>query len=73
MLSVLEHSSSVWVLAVVVLGTIVRQLVRLLMFKAALRNSKPAERPAIITALCGLLGRGALRKPTTRNSRDDRP
>ena len=71
MFSLLEHTSSVWALAVVVLGTIVHQLVRLLMFKAALRNSKPAERPAIITALTGLLGRGPLRKPTTRNSRGD--
>jgi hypothetical protein len=58
-LSVLEHTSSVWALAVVVLGTIVHQLVKLLMFKAALRNSKPAERPPIINALRGLLGRGA--------------
>ena len=71
MLSALEHTSSVWALAVVVLGTVVHQLVRLLMFRAALRNSKPAERPAIIHALGGLLGRGALRKPTTRNSRGD--
>ncbi|MDS0138591.1 MULTISPECIES: hypothetical protein [unclassified Amycolatopsis] len=71
MLTMLEHTSSVWALAVVVLGTIVHQVVRLLMFKAALRNSKPAERPAIITALAGLLGRGPFRKPTQRNSRAD--
>jgi hypothetical protein len=70
-LSVLEHTSSIWALVVVVFGTVVHQLVRLLMFKAALRNSKPAERPAIIRALGGLLGRGALRKPTTRNDRGD--
>ena len=71
MFSLLEHTSSVWALAVVVLGTIVHQLVRLLMFKAALRNSTPAERPAIINALAGLLGRAPLRKPTTRKSRGD--
>jgi hypothetical protein len=57
-LSVLEHTSSVWALAVVVLGTAVHQLVKLLMLKAALRNSKPAERPPIINAMRGLFGRG---------------
>ncbi|MGW3961113.1 hypothetical protein ACWED2_14940 [Amycolatopsis sp. NPDC005003] len=71
MLTALEHTSSAWALAAVVLGTVVHQVVRLLMVKAALRNSKPAERPAIIDALAGLLGRGPLRKPTTRNSRGD--
>ncbi|MEU0790664.1 hypothetical protein ABZ342_11400 [Amycolatopsis sp. NPDC005961] len=58
MLSVLEHPSSGWVLAMLAIGTVVHQIVRLMMFKAAIRNSKPAERPQIIKAMRGLIGRG---------------
>lgn len=45
------------------IGTIVHQIVRLMMFKAALRNSKPAERPQIIKAMRGLIGRGLPSRP----------
>lgn len=63
MLSVLEHTSSIWVLAMLAIGTIVHQVVRLMMFKAAIRNSKPAERPQIIKAMRGLIGRGLPSRP----------
>lgn len=63
MTSVLEHTSSVWVLAMLAIGTIVHQIVRLMMFKAAIRNSKPAERSEIIKAMRGLIGRGLPSRP----------
>lgn len=58
MLSVLEHASNAWILAVLAIGLMVRQIVKLMMFKAAIKNSEPAERPRIIHAMRGLIGRG---------------
>lgn len=63
MLSILEHTSNAWALAILAIGLMVHPLVKLMMFKAAIRNSKPAERPKIIHAMRGLIGRGAPSQP----------
>ncbi|MFI5557708.1 hypothetical protein ACIA2T_00390 [Amycolatopsis japonica] len=54
---VLEHAANAWTIIIPVIGLIVHQLIRLMMFKAAIKNSKPAERPKIILAMRGLIGR----------------
>ena len=59
MLALLERASSGWVLAVVAIGLIVRQVVKFMMFRTALKNSSPGERPQIIDAMRGLIGRAA--------------
>ncbi|MFD5249481.1 hypothetical protein ACFWIW_33375 [Amycolatopsis sp. NPDC058340] len=54
---ILEHATNAWAIIIPVIGLIVHQLIRLMMFKAAIKNSKPAERPKIILAMRGLIGR----------------
>ncbi|WP_406633711.1 hypothetical protein [Amycolatopsis sp. WGS_07] len=52
-----EHLTNAWVLLALTAGLIVRQLVKLLMFRAALKNSRPSERAKIIHAMRGLIGK----------------
>jgi hypothetical protein len=54
----LESTSNPWLFGALAGALVVRQVVKLMMFKAALRNSNPAERPKIIHAMRGLIGRG---------------
>lgn len=62
MLSIVELAADAWIPAVFVLALVVRLIVRdriaLRMFTKAMEDTTPAERPDIIHALRGLIGRG---------------
>ncbi|MGW7535833.1 hypothetical protein [Amycolatopsis sp. NPDC054798] len=67
MASLFEHTSNAWILIALTAGLIVRQVVKLMMFRAAIKNSRPAERAKIILAMRGLIGRGTSSRPDDKD------
>jgi hypothetical protein len=66
MLSILESASNSWIIVITAIGLTARQIVKLIMFKSAIRNTTPAERATIIHALRGLIGPRSPSRPGDR-------
>lgn len=67
MLSVVDLTSNAWIFAIFLAAMLVRLIIKdriaLRMFNKALEDTEPAERPKIIHAMRGLIGRNMPSQP----------